>query len=55
MDSVLNAQIRELCRVAKGVDERIYESVLQWFGQIERMENERIAKRVYRKECVGSQ
>ena len=43
MDRVLNARIRELCRVAKGVDE----SVLCWFGHIERMENGRITKRVY--------
>ena len=43
MDRVLNARIRELGRVAKGVDE----SVLCWFGHIERMENGRITKRVY--------
>ena len=34
-DRVPNAQIRELCGVAKGADE----SVLYWFGHIERMEN----------------
>ena len=39
-DKVPNAQIRELCR-----DKRIDEGVLQWFSQ-ERMENDRIAKRV---------
>ena len=32
MDKVLNAQIRQLCRVTKGVDEKIDEGVLQWFG-----------------------
>ena len=37
MDRVLNAQIRELCRVVKGVNERIDESVLCWLGHIERM------------------
>ena len=31
----------------KGLDERIDEGVLQWFGHVERMENDRIAKRVY--------
>ena len=36
--------------VAKGVDERIR----RWFGHIERMENDRTAKRVYVGECVGS-
>ena len=29
----------------KGVYERIDEGVLQWFGHMERMENDRIAKR----------
>ena len=33
----------------KGVDERIDEGVLRWFGYVERMENDRIVKR----ECVG--
>ena len=32
MDKVPNAQIMELCKVMKGVDERIDEGVLQWFG-----------------------
>ena len=40
----------ELCVVAEGVDE----SVLRWVGHIERMENDRIAKRVYVGGCVGS-
>ena len=33
MDSFPNAKIRELCRVKKGIDERIDEGVLQLFGQ----------------------
>ena len=40
------------CR--RGVDERIDESVLQWFDHIEIMVNDRIAKRVYVAECVSS-
>ena len=47
MDRVPNAVIRKLCGVTKGVDERIDEGVLRWFGNVERMENDRIAKRVY--------
>ena len=33
--------------MTKGVDERIDEGVLQRFGHMERMENDRIAKGVY--------
>ena len=49
MDRVLNAWIRELFGVVIWVDE----SVLRWFGHIERMENDRSAKIVYMGECVG--
>ena len=41
----------ELCGVAKWVDERIDESVLRWFGHIERIEKDRILER-YRWESV---
>ena len=51
MDRALNAWIRELCRVKKGLDERTDESVLRWFGHVER---DRIATRVYVGECAGS-
>ena len=54
MDRVPNAQIRELCRVKKSLNQRIDEGMLQWFGHVERMERERIAKRVYVGECAGS-
>ena len=37
----------ELCGVAKGVNE----SVLRWFGHIERLKNDMINKRVYVVEC----
>ena len=43
---ILNAQIRELCEVTKGVDERNDEDVLWLFGHVERMKKDRIAKRV---------
>ena len=32
-----NAEIKELCGLTKLLDERIDESVLLWFGHIERM------------------
>ena len=35
-------------------DERIDEGVLRWFGHVERMENDRIAKRVYVGDRAGS-
>ena len=54
MDRVLNAWIRELCKVKKGLDERIDEGILRWFHHVERMGNDRIAKRVYVGECAGS-
>ena len=43
MDRIPNAWIREFCGVEKKVDE----SVFRWFGHTERMENDRIVKRVY--------
>ena len=54
MDNVLNPQIRELSGVAKCVGERIDEGVLRWFGHVERMENDRIAKSVYVGVCWQS-
>ena len=51
---VLNAQIRELCGVKKSLYKRIDEGVLQWFGHVERMERDRIAKRVFVGKCAGS-
>ena len=39
MNKVLNAWIRELCGVMKGMDERI-DGVFRWLGHVERMEKE---------------
>ena len=38
----------------KGLDERIDEGVLRWFGHVERMESVRIAKRIYVGKYAGS-
>ena len=54
MDKVPNEWIRQLCRVRKGVDKKINEGVLRWFSHVERMENDRIEKRVYVGVCAGS-
>ena len=43
---VPNAWINDLCGVTKGINERIDEGVLQWFVHVEKMEKDRIAKRV---------
>ena len=34
-DKLLNARLRKLCRVTKGVDEKIDEGDLQWFHHVE--------------------
>ena len=54
MDRVPNVQIKEMWEMIKGVDERIDQSFLKWFGQIERIEHDRIAKRIYAREYVSS-
>ena len=36
------------------MDERIDEGILRWLGHVERMENDRIAKKVYVGECADS-
>ena len=54
MDRVPNVWIREFYKVMKEVDERIDESVLKWFGQIEIMGNDRIAKMMHLGDCVES-
>ena len=38
----------------KGLDDRIDESVLRWFGLVERMVRDRIAKRIYVGDCASS-
>ena len=43
MNRVLNAWIRKLCGVKKGLGER-NDGVFQWFSHVERMERDRIAK-----------
>ena len=38
----------------KGLDERIEEGILWWFGHVERMERNKITKRVYVGKCARS-
>ena len=53
IDRMRNERIRELCNVRKGVDEIIDENVLRWYGHVERMDDERIVRKVFKSECVG--
>src|SRR5678815_5117333 len=52
IDKMRNELIRELCGVKKGVNERINESTLRWFGHMERMNDSRLVKRMYSGEWV---
>ena len=54
INRVPSARIRELCGVKKGVNEMIDEGVFQWFGHVERMARDRIAKIIYVGVCTGS-
>src|SRR5678815_4693102 len=54
IDKMRNERIRERCGVKKGVNERINESMLRWFGHVERMNDSRLVKRMYSVECVGN-
>ena len=46
--------LRGLCGVKKGLDERIDEGVFRWFGHVQKIKIDLIAKRVYIGECAGS-
>ena len=50
----MDARIKELCGVKKGLKERIDEGVLRCYGRVERMESNRITKRLYVEEWAGS-
>ena len=39
--------------MTKVVDERIDESVFQWFCHVKRMENDSTAKKIYVGKCAG--
>ena len=52
-DKMKNEKIREKFGIKKGVLDLIDESVLRWFGHIERMPEERLVKRIYDSEWRG--
>ena len=47
IDRVRNEEIRRRCRKKGSASERIDQSVLRWFGHIERMEDNKLAREVY--------
>ena len=53
IDRISNAEIRRRCNKEMGVGNKIDQSVLRWFGHMERMENERLVKRVYVSKVEG--
>ena len=53
MDKFPYVRIRKLCRVMKRVYERV-DGVLWWFGHVQRMEINRVVKRVYVGESAGN-
>ena len=54
MNKFPNARIKQLCKRPRVWMKKIDAGVLRWFGHVERIENDRIAKRVYVGECAGS-
>ena len=54
MDRVRKSLIRERCGFTLSVLERIERNVLKWFGLVERIEEERLVKRVYRANVEGN-
>ena len=39
--------MKEFCGVKEGLDEKIDEGVLPWFGHVEKKEKDNSAKRIY--------
>ena len=53
IDRVPNVEIRRRCGKKVSVSQRIDQGVLRWFGHVERMGDERMAKRVYESDVRG--
>ena len=50
---VRNEEIRRICRKKVSVGERMDQNVLRWLGHVERMEDDRLARKVYELEVQG--
>ena len=52
-DRLTNEEVRGRCGVVVDVLESVKRNTLRWFGHVERMESERLTKRVYESEVEG--
>ncbi len=53
MDRVRNEEVRRRRGVVKELAERAEQGVLRWFGHVERMEEERLVKKITRSDVRG--
>ena len=53
LDRVRNEEIRRRCGKEVSVCKKVDQSVLRWFGHVERMEEDRLVKRVYQSDVMG--
>ena len=53
-DRIRNEEIRGRTGVRDALSKRADQTVLRWFGHIERMSEERMVKRIYKSEAVGA-
>ena len=54
MDRIRNVDVREACGIQKGVEMRREIGLLGWFGHVQRMDINRIVKRIYESSCEGN-
>ncbi|WP_435336460.1 hypothetical protein, partial [Klebsiella pneumoniae] len=53
IDRVRNEEIRGRCGVDKSLNQQVEESILRWYGHVERMDDERTVKKIYKSDIVG--
>ena len=49
-----NSLVRKFCGEKKGMDDKIDERILHWFGNIENMDGIRVTKMVHKDKCLGN-
>ena len=54
IDRVRNEEVRRVCGKERSVGMKIDQSVLRWFGHVERMNEERMVRRVYESSVHGT-